>query len=78
MVNNLIQIDVNLSLIFLVNVDSCLDWSKEVAFNRGDMSLFFNKESEDGRYEVYTASEEEIQKLYDCSIDVFHNLNSLG
>lgn len=46
--------------------------------NRGDMSLFFNKESEDGRYKVYTASEEEIQKLYDCSIDVFHNLNSLG
>ena len=46
--------------------------------NRGDMSLFFNKESEDGRYKVYTASEEEVQKLYDCSIDIFHNLNSLG
>ena len=28
--------------------------------------------------DIYTASEEEIQKLYDCSIDVFHNLNSLG
>ena len=36
-------------------------------------SQFFTHE--DGHY---TASEEEIQKLYDCSIDVFHNLNSLG
>lgn len=46
--------------------------------NCGDMALFFNKELKDRRYKVYTASEEEIQKLYDCSIDIFHNINSLG
>ena len=42
------------------------------------ISLFFNKESKDGRYVVRTATEKEVQELYDYSIDLFHNLESLG
>lgn len=43
-----------------------------------DISLFFNKEAENGKYVVHTATEKEVQELYDYSIDVFHNLESLG
>ena len=43
-----------------------------------DISLFFNKETENGKYTVRTATEREVQELYDYSIDVFHNLESLG
>lgn len=46
--------------------------------NENDISLFFNKESKDGRYVVRTATEKEVQELYDYSIDLFHNLESLG
>ena len=46
--------------------------------NMNDISLFFNKETENGKYIVRTATEREVQELYDYSIDVFHNLESLG
>lgn len=46
--------------------------------NMKDISLFFNKEDENGKYVVHTATEKEVQELYDYSIDVFHNLESLG
>ena len=46
--------------------------------NMNDISLFFNKETENGKYTVRTATEREVQELYDYSIDVFHNLESLG
>ena len=46
--------------------------------NMKDISLFFNKEAENGKYIVRTATEKEVQELYDYSIDVFHNLESLG
>ena len=46
--------------------------------NNNDLSLFFNKESGEGQYIVRTASEKEVQELYDYSIDVFYNLESLG
>lgn len=46
--------------------------------NMEDISLFFNKEAENGKYVVHTATEKEVQELYDYSIDVFHNLESLG
>lgn len=46
--------------------------------NMKDISLFFNKEAENGKYVVHTATEKEVQELYDYSIDVFHNLESLG
>lgn len=46
--------------------------------NMKDISLFFNKEAENGRFVVHTATEKEVQELYDYSIDVFHNLESLG
>ena len=45
--------------------------------NMNDISLFFNKETENGKYTVRTATEREVQELYDYSIDVFHNLESL-
>lgn len=46
--------------------------------NKYDISLFFNKELENGKYVVRTATEEVLQELYDYSIDVFHNLKNLG
>lgn len=46
--------------------------------NMKDISLFFNKEAENGKYVVHTTTEKEVQELYDYSIDVFHNLESLG
>lgn len=46
--------------------------------NMEDISLFFNKEAENGKYVVHTATEKEVQELYDYNIDVFHNLESLG
>lgn len=46
--------------------------------NMKDISLFFNKEAENGKYVAHTATEKEVQELYDYSIDVFHNLESLG
>lgn len=39
---------------------------------------FVNKETENGKYIVRTATEKEVQEVYDYSIDVFHNLESLG
>lgn len=46
--------------------------------NDRDIAIFVTKENEDGRYIIYTASEENLQELYDYSIDVFHNLNNIG
>lgn len=43
-----------------------------------DIALFFNKEDEKGKYKVFTASEKDLQDIYDYGIDVFHNLNSIG
>lgn len=46
--------------------------------NINDITLLFNKETENGKYIVRTATEKEVQEVYDYSIDVFHNLESLG
>lgn len=43
-----------------------------------DIALFINKEDDKGMYKVYTASEKDLQDIYDYSIDVFHNLNNIG
>lgn len=43
-----------------------------------DVTLFLTKENEGGRYRVCTASKEDVQQIYDYSIDVFHNIEGIG
>ena len=46
-----------------------------ISINSQNLRVFL---SENGEYIVRTATEKEVQELYDYSIDVFHNLESLG
>lgn len=45
---------------------------------REDFALFVVSDDEDGNFSVKTASEADIQQAYDYSIDLFHNIRTLG
>ncbi|MCC8113355.1 MAG: ATP-binding protein [Bacteroidales bacterium] len=42
-----------------------------------DISLFAVRENPDGSFDIITASDEEVQQIYDENIDAFHNLSSI-
>lgn len=42
-----------------------------------DVSLFLSQRLDDGLFKIHTATEEDVQEIYDYSIDVFHNIDSI-
>lgn len=45
---------------------------------RDDFALFVVSDDENGEFSVKTATEADIQQAYDYSIDLFHNIRTLG
>lgn len=45
--------------------------------DKKDVSLFLSQRMDDGLFKIHTATEEDTQTIYDYSIDVFHNIDSI-
>lgn len=45
--------------------------------DKTDVSLFLSQRTDDGLFTIHTATEEDIQTIYDYSIDVFHNIDNI-
>lgn len=45
--------------------------------DNSDVRLFLSQSSDNGKYVIRTASDEDVQQIYDYNIDIFHNIENI-